>query len=238
MNTWSKKNALTYPYPRFFFTGIFFRSLLLLSVLIYVPINIKAQSPPSPGIQTTLTGGPGTIKFGAKVQFLPNGNLVVVDPYYDDLSGSQPVTHAGAVFLYDGRTLNLISVMTGDKNGAFVPARITVLSNGNYVVGALATNPSGNQISALRVCDAVSGCTGKLLFSNSILNAGVQTTLTNGRFVIYGDAWDLSGPIQNGAALRLCHTINDCIGLLTPQNSLMLERSGTHSLTKGDSTNL
>jgi hypothetical protein len=46
--------------------------------------------------QTDIVGPPGSGAFGTAVVVLPNGNIVVTDPFYDAL-GIQDV---GAVFLY------------------------------------------------------------------------------------------------------------------------------------------
>ena len=57
--------------------------------------------------QTNLLGPTGSGQFGATVTVLPNGNFVVTDPTYS----TPGVTNAGAVYLYDGATLHVISTL-------------------------------------------------------------------------------------------------------------------------------
>ena len=85
--------------------------------------------------QTDLVGPAGSGLFGGSVTVLPNGNIVVVDTGYD-LSGPT-VSNVGAVHLYDGTTLALISTLTGGTASDIVGSGgITVLTNGNYVVSS------------------------------------------------------------------------------------------------------
>src|SRR5262245_34995431 len=81
-----------------------------------------------------LVGPPGSGAFGTRVTVLPNGNYLVTDPEYDipATSQSQLVANVGAVYLYHGVTLQLISVLTGsfpdDRVGS---DGVVVLGNGN-----------------------------------------------------------------------------------------------------------
>jgi hypothetical protein len=59
----------------------------------------------------------------------PNGNIVVTDRDYD---AQGPVFNVSAAYLHNGRTLELISVLTGTRAGPNVGIAITVLTNGNY----------------------------------------------------------------------------------------------------------
>ena len=80
--------------------------------------------------QTDIVGPAGSGSFGERVTVLPNGNIVVADPYYD--SGS--TTDVGAVYLYNGADGTLISTLTGFTAGDQVGHGIVVLSNGNFGV--------------------------------------------------------------------------------------------------------
>lgn len=88
---------------------------------------------PASATQTDITGPAGSGLFGQSVTVLPNGNIVVTDPTYD--SSNPTVADVGAVYLYNGTTLALISTLVGstadDSVGNF---GITVLTNGNFVV--------------------------------------------------------------------------------------------------------
>ena len=59
--------------------------------------------------QYNLVGPTGSVAFGMTVTVLSNGNFVVTDPGY----GTNDPVKIGAVFLYDGATLDLISTLTG-----------------------------------------------------------------------------------------------------------------------------
>ncbi|MDF1744236.1 MAG: hypothetical protein P1V19_11135, partial [Gimesia sp.] len=68
--------------------------------------------------------------FGDTVVALSTGNVVITSPY-DDAGGAD----AGAVYLFDGATRELISTLTGSTaNDNVGRDGVTVLSNGNYVV--------------------------------------------------------------------------------------------------------
>src|SRR5207248_1575940 len=62
----------------------------------------------------------------------PNGNFVVTDPTYSIPAGAANV---GAVYLYSGATLSIISTLTGSTaNDKIGDGGVTVLTNGNFVV--------------------------------------------------------------------------------------------------------
>ena len=63
--------------------------------------------------QIDLVGPAGSDQFGKNVIALPNGNIVVTDPLYNDGT----VIHTGAVYLYHGATGALISKLTGGSLG-------------------------------------------------------------------------------------------------------------------------
>jgi hypothetical protein len=65
------------------------------------------------------------------VTVLPNGNFVVTDPGFS-IPG---FANIGAVYLYDGATLKIISTLTGSTPNDLVGNfGVTVLTNGNFVV--------------------------------------------------------------------------------------------------------
>ncbi len=94
--------------------------------------------------QLDIVGPPGSELFGDYVTALPNGNIVVTDRYYD----AGTVLDVGAVYLYDGGTGALISMLTGSTAFDQVGRHgVTVLANGNFVVsihtGIMALRVSG-----------------------------------------------------------------------------------------------
>ena len=91
--------------------------LFLLSFVLSLPTVIPAQdffetddemAEAVTASQNDLIGPAGTEQFGAEIAVLPNGNLIVTDPYYD-ITAPFLIEDAGAVFLYNG------------GNGALIP---------------------------------------------------------------------------------------------------------------------
>src|SRR5437773_12337292 len=79
-----------------------------------------------------INGPPGSAAFGSKVYTLPNGNFVVIDPNFNP---SPTAPGAGAVYLYDGATLSLISKLAGGfVNNHVGSGGIIILPSGNFVV--------------------------------------------------------------------------------------------------------
>src|SRR4030095_6740879 len=62
--------------------------------------------------QTDITGPAGSEFFGFSVTALPNGNIVVTDPLFD-ITTPSVILNVGAVYLYNGATGTLISMLTG-----------------------------------------------------------------------------------------------------------------------------
>ncbi len=80
-----------------------------------------------------IPGPAGSGAFGTTVAVLPNGNVVVTDPTYS----KGGLTSIGAVYLYNGATLAVISILKGSTTGDEVgKGGIMVLSNGKYVVSS------------------------------------------------------------------------------------------------------
>jgi hypothetical protein len=131
--------------------------------------------------------------FGSNVTVLPNGNFVVTDPAYH---ASGPILDAGAVYLYDGVTLTVISILTGSTANDLVGSGgVRVLSNGNFVV--ISTNWNGGR-GAVTWGNGTTGVTGTVSSSNSLVGsaAGDQigspgvTALNNGNYVVTSTNWN------------------------------------------------
>jgi hypothetical protein len=69
-----------------------------LLALVVLSTGVKAS-------QFEITGPVGSAAFGTHVIVLPNGNIVVTDPNFAEAGK----TNIGAVYLFDGATLALIS---------------------------------------------------------------------------------------------------------------------------------
>jgi Repeat of unknown function (DUF5650) len=128
----------------------------------------------SPTAQTQIVGPAGSGQFGQEVTVLPNGNIVVTDPYFDDGAKAD----VGAIYLYNGATLALISRLKGstpgDRVGISAQKGVTVLTNGNYLVDcARCKNPSGSiyEAEAVAYGNGGSGTTGLISSANSVFGA-------------------------------------------------------------------
>jgi hypothetical protein len=175
--------------------------------------------------QTDILGPAGSSRFGIEVKVLPNGNFVVTDPGYSVPGGAANV---GAVYLYDGSTLQLISRLTGSTPNDEVGAGgIVVLSNGNYVVSSASwdnqVGPAANA-GAVTWCSATTGCDGLVSASNSLIGSrpgdqvgrGTVTRLTNGHYVV-------SIPSQNHGegAVTWGNGATGTVGVVSLTNSLI-----------------
>lgn len=183
--------------------------------------------------QTNLVAPPGSGAFGDTVTVLPNGNIVVTDPKY-----SEGAANIGAVHLYDGNTLSLISTLKGgtanDNVGEY---GITVLSNGNYVVVSPNwDNPSPLQVNAGAVtwCNGTTGLSGTVSAANSLigsspndligrgaLNNGV-VALANGNYVVASVFYDRLSPfVPQAGAVTFCNGSTGRVGVVDASNSLI-----------------
>ena len=186
--------------------------------------------------QTDLVGPAGSGLFGGSVTVLPNGNIVVVDTGYD-LSGPT-VSNVGAVHLYDGTTLALISTLTGGTASDIVGSGgITVLTNGNYVVSS--SSWGSTDFGAVTWCSATTGCSGVVSSSNSlvgstandVVGSGGVTALTNGNYVVSSINWDNPSPAIAGVgAVTWGNGTTGTVGLVSASNSLI---GGTANDTVG-----
>jgi len=202
-----------------------FRSRIFLFFLLLFSSILTSNA-----TQTDVVGPAGSGQFGSSATVLPNGNLVVVDLEYD-LSGPF-VSNVGAVHLYDGTTLALISTLTGSTASDQVGSGgVFVLTNGNYVVGTPNWNiPSGAaDVGAVTFCNANTGCNGTVSSSNSLIgstaNDQVSTgssifVLTNGNYVVRSANWDNGATVDAGAITRGNGT-SGTVGAVTIVNSLV-----------------
>jgi hypothetical protein len=95
---------------------------------------LKAPKAPLVATPTDLVGPPDSGRFGTAVTALPNGNIVVTDLYFSVISPF-PMFSVGAIYLYNGATGALISMLTGSNSYDLIGIYgVTVLSNGNYVI--------------------------------------------------------------------------------------------------------
>ena len=172
----------------------------ILSFVIFICLSVL----PVLATQTNITGPASSSNFGNTVTVLPNGNIVVTAPGYDIPAGASDV---GAVYLYNGATLALISTLTGSTANDQVGSNgVTVLTNGNYVITSQFwsnSSPAAANVGAVTWCNQTTGCSGTVSAANSLAggtasdqvgSSGV-TALTNGNYVVRSPDWDNPSPV-------------------------------------------
>jgi len=174
-----------------------------------------------------MPGPTGSGGFGTQVTALPNGNIVITDPYFDTRDGQD----TGAVHLYNGATGALISTMTGTRANDNVGSEgVTVLSDGDFLVRSqLWDNGSAADASALTRCSMTAGCPGAVTASNSLVGTATGdrigldgvTILPNGNYIVVSPYWDKPFSADVGA-VTWCHKTAGCpLGPVTSSNSLI-----------------
>jgi Repeat of unknown function (DUF5650)/Secretion system C-terminal sorting domain len=182
---------------------------------------------------TDISGPAGSGQFGQTITVLPNGNYVVTDPLYDE--GAIP--DVGAVYLYNGRTRNLISTLKGSTANDMIGSGgvtvvltrgVTVLTNGNYLVHSPNwDNGSIINAGAVTWVNGRKGLSGQVSSSNSLvgITAGDQVgiealALSNGNFVVSSPLWD-NGAILNAGAVTWGNGMTGITGVINNNNSLV-----------------
>ena len=108
--------------------------ILRLIVVVFLIFSGLSVFQVAAATQIDIPGPTGSGQFGTHLTALPNGNIVVVDPFYD-ITSPTVIHNVGAVYLYNGATGALISRLTGSTANDSIGNRdVRVLPNGNYVV--------------------------------------------------------------------------------------------------------
>ena len=142
--------------------------------------------------------------FGDTVVALSTGNVVITSPY-DDAGG----TDAGAVYLFDGATRELISTLRGSSSHDHIGKYgVMALPNGNFVVCSTDWDNEGiYDAGAVTFGNGNTGVSGVVSADNSLVgttpsdnvgNGGV-TVLTNGNYVVSSVYWANDGVEKAGA---------------------------------------
>jgi hypothetical protein len=173
------------------------------------------------------------------VVWLTNGNLAVGMPYAD-VGG---VTDAGAVYLYNGTTGELISTITGSSTSDRVGTQIKALTNGNFLVrssqwdclSSLGCSGTLADVGAVTFVNGSTGLNGVVSASNSIVGStandrvgiGGIYALTNGNYVVATPNWDCSvaqgcsGAITDVGAVTWGNGSTGTAGVISSSNSLI-----------------
>lgn len=189
-----------------FLTGIFF-------------LKLSAQ-------QTTITGPAGSENFGSSITVLTNGNYVVADRLYDEGA----TLNVGAVYLYNGNTHALISVLKGSTaNDQIGSGGIVVLTNGNFVVvSSVWDNGAITNAGAVTWCSGATGLTAVVSSSNSLVGSNVNDNvgasgviaLSNGHYVVCSSSWN-NGATADVGAVTWCDGTTGLAGAVSSSNSLI-----------------
>jgi hypothetical protein len=189
------------------------------AVLSILFVAARAQS-------TTIMGPLGTERFGQYVAQLSTGNYFVIDPFYDD----GEIVDVGAVFLYNGSTHALISVLKGSSPDDRVGhGGYQLLDNGNFLVKSHRwNNGATTQAGAVTWVNGTTGLNGVVSSSNSLVGStafdGVGGSniyvLTNGNYVVVTPEWD-NGAMENAGAATWGSKSAGVVGVISSNNSLV-----------------
>jgi hypothetical protein len=209
------------------------RTLRNVTLIVSVVAGlILTPASPVQADQTDIVGPPGGGSFGTSVTVLPNGNIVVTDPYYD----AGPTPDVGAVYLYNGATRALISTLTGSTADDQVgEGGVTVLSNGNYAVSSRYwNNGAAAGAGAVTWGNGDTGASGVVSSTNSLVGstAGDQVgwrvhPLSNGNYVVRSSDWDNGGEADAGAVTWGDGT-SGTSGVVSSTNSLVGSTADDH----------
>jgi hypothetical protein len=164
--------------------------------------------------------------FGAKVTILSNGNYVVRAPSYNAPSGAYG---AGAVYLYNGKTHELISTLTGTHEYDYIGDEIYALPNGNFVIRSRGwLDDKSQRVGAVTWASGITGVSGTISTANSIVGTspdqlpetGGITILPNSNFIISWPGW-ANGPAQKAGAATWVNGNTGIAGTVSAQNSLV-----------------
>ncbi len=203
-------------------------ALTLVGIWGVQPVWGQQTAPSS--YQLDIAGPPGSEWFGDTVTALPNGNIVVTDPYYD----AGAVHDVGAAYLYDGGTGALISMLTGTTEYDQVGVQgVTVLANGNFLVRSAAwNNGPAAEAGAATWGSGTTGITGTVSAANSLVGStaydGVGewvTALPNGHYVVGSQFWN-NGTVMWAGAVTWGNGTIGTAGPVSAANSLVGSSAG------------
>ena len=211
--------------------------LFRVSGLFALLAGLLAPQPPASvraATRTDIAGPAGSGQFGYAVTILPNGNWVVIDPFYD----KGKVVDVGAVYLYDGTTSALISKLTGSTASDKVGSNgIQVLPNGMFLIlSANWSNGFAMNAGAVTWCSIETGCSGVVSPANSLVgsrwddqvgNSGI-TVMANGSYIVRSILWDNNKYVDAGA-VTWCSSETGCVAAVSATNSLIGGRAGDHA---------
>lgn len=160
----------------------------------------------------SLFGSAGSDAVGDEVVALPNGNFVVVSPFWNNGS----TVNVGAVTWGNGNggivgqvspTNSMIGALQDDRIGS---NGIVALTNSNYVIRSELWHTSGlGNLGAVTWCPGTGACVGVVSAANSLVGSvdgdrvGTGTdsavhALNNGNYVVVSPTWNAQGAVTWG----------------------------------------
>jgi hypothetical protein len=199
---------------------------------------VSTSAPAQAAIPSVDIVGPaGSGRFGESLLVLPNGNFVVTDSGYD----LPTATDVGAVYLFDGRTHQMISMLTGstkdDRIGQF---GAYVVGDSNFAVNSRNWDrPTlGGPIvdaGAVTWFSGTTGVNGVVSAANSLVGTTaneqvglyVPTVLKNGNYIVLDNQWDSPSPVAADAGAVVWGDGNaGARGLITSANAMVGSTAG------------
>jgi Repeat of unknown function (DUF5650)/Domain of unknown function (DUF4214) len=154
-------------------------------------------------------------------QVLSNGNIVVDEQYANQ--------SAGAIYLFNGSTGALISVLSGTATSQKGHTDILLLANGNFVLSSPDWN---NRIGAVTWASETTGVSGVISAVNSLVGSApgdigsfgtnAATGLSNGNYVVASPGWN-----DNHGAVTWGSGTTGVVGVISSANSLIGATGGT-----------
>lgn len=195
---------------------------------------------------TDIKGPVGSETFGRSTAILSNGNFVITDPLYDNGADKD----VGAVYLYNGKTLALISKLTGKSAGDSIGWNgIIQLNTGNFVVRSpFWQNGAADNAGAVTFVNAGTGLNGVVDATNSVVGASKDDqvggysiyTTGLGNYIITSPYFD-NGAAVNAGAVQFCNGSIGTTGTINASNSLVGSSSedlvgynGVQAVTNGN----
>jgi hypothetical protein len=181
----------------------------------------------------SLVGSTAGDQVGSELTALSNGNYVVMSDWHNATNVS-----VGAATWADGAT-GLVGTVSATNSligsTTYGPARVTALTNGNYVVESLYWNSDDlTGTGAATWENGTTGVTGEVSAANSLVGSIAYdsvdtyfyiTALSNGHYVVSSPHWQ-NGDKADAGAVTWGNGATGTFGSISAANSLVGSRSG------------
>ena len=186
---------------------------------------------------------------GFGISVLPNGNYLVISPFWDDAAqnvgaitfGSGTSGVSGVVSSANSLVGSTANDLLGYRNTI---VQVKILSNSNYIVGSPNWDGTAANVGAVTFGSGTSGVSGIVSSANSLVGSSADdevgdnvTALANGNYVVGTPNWD--GAAQNMGAATFGNGTTGITGFISASNSLIGQTAndrvgGAIALTNGD----